>query len=82
MDTGVSEDMRLFREYCLTRGPVALGEQIESNPAWSGADVTTEQRQTHLNRVIVQGINSLFEEYLRSIPSPDSIGDRRASSSR
>jgi hypothetical protein len=82
MDTGVSEDMRLFREYCLTRGPAALGEQVESNPAWSGADATAEQRQVHLNRVIVQGINSLFEGYLRSIPSPDSIGDRRAPSSR
>lgn len=82
MDTGVSEDMRLFREYCLTRGPAALGEQIESNPAWSGADVTAEQRQIHLNRVIVQGINSLFEGYLRSIPSPDSMDNQKASSSR
>lgn len=82
MDNGVSEDMRLFREYCLTRGPAALEVQLESNPAWSRASVTTEQRQIHLRRVIAQGIDSLFEEFLLAIPSPESIGDQRTSSSQ
>jgi hypothetical protein len=66
MDTGMSMDMRLFREYCSNHGPSALTEQIESDPAWSRSEITAEQRSVYLDRVIAQGINSLFEGYLRS----------------
>jgi hypothetical protein len=82
MDNSVSEDMRLFREYCLARGPAALEARLESNPTWPRASVTAEQCQIHLRRVIAQGIDSLFEEFLLAIPSPESIGDQRTSSSQ
>jgi hypothetical protein len=72
MDTGLSMDMRLFREYCSNHGPSTLTEQIESDPAWSRSEITAEQRRVYLDRVIVQGINSLFEGYLRSNISSDS----------
>lgn len=83
IDTSLTGDMRGFREYCLARGPAALTEQIESNPAWLSTNITTEQRQMYLNSVIARGINSLFEDFTQSIPSPNSIvGNRRASSSQ
>ena len=77
MDTGLSMDMRLFREYCSNHGPSTLTEQIESDPAWSGSEITAEQRRVYLERVIVQGINSLFEGYLRSNISSDSAPPSR-----
>jgi hypothetical protein len=77
MDTGLSMDMRLFREYCSNHGPSTLTEQIESDPAWSGSEITAEQRRVYLERVIVQGINSLFEGYLRSNISSDSAPSSR-----
>lgn len=80
MDNAVSEDMCLFREYCLTRGPAALEARLESSPAWSGVSITEEQRQIHLRRVICQGIDSLFEEFLMAVPSLESIRDQRTSS--
>jgi hypothetical protein len=72
MDTGLSMDMRLFREYCSNYGPSTLTEQIESDPAWSRSEITAEQRRVYLDRVILQGINSLFEGYLRSNISSES----------
>ena len=72
IDTGLSMDMRLFREYCFNHGPSALTEHIESNPAWSRSEITAEQRRVYLDRVILQGINSLFEGYLRANISSNS----------
>jgi hypothetical protein len=72
MDTGLSMDMRLFREYCSNHGPSTLTEQIESDPVWSRSEITSEQRRVYLDRVILQGINTLFERYLCSNISSDS----------
>jgi hypothetical protein len=70
MDTGLSKEMRLFREYCSNHGPSALTGQIESDPAWSGSEITAEQRRVYLDRVIAQGLNSLFEAFINSdLPS-------------
>jgi hypothetical protein len=66
MDTGLSKEMRLFREYCSNHGPSLLTEQIESDPAWSGSEITNEQRRVYLDRVIAQGLNSLFEAFINS----------------
>ncbi|OBT68832.1 hypothetical protein VE03_02218 [Pseudogymnoascus sp. 23342-1-I1] len=82
MDNGISEDMRLFREYCLTRGPAALEMQLESNTTWNSAIITAEQRQVHLRRVIAQGIDSLFTEFLLAVPSLEPMGDKKTSSSQ
>jgi hypothetical protein len=43
-----------------------IREQLDSNPGFVGQEITEEQRQMHLERVIAQGINTLFEEYQRS----------------
>jgi hypothetical protein len=82
MDTCLSVEMRLFREYCSIHGPAALREQIETDPVWSGSEITEEQRRVYLDRVIAQGIDRLFEGYLRSNPSSNSFGDPRSSTSR
>ncbi|KAE8448016.1 hypothetical protein EG329_009939 [Mollisiaceae sp. DMI_Dod_QoI] len=81
IDTGLSLDMRLFREYCSIRGPTALREQIESNPEWLSLEVNAEQRSAYLDRAISEGIRRLFESYLRSSTYSSSIRDRTASPS-
>ncbi|KUJ16939.1 uncharacterized protein LY89DRAFT_733938 [Mollisia scopiformis] len=65
INTSLSIEMRLFREYCNTHGPIMIREQLDSSPGLVGQEITEEQRQMHLERVIAQGINTLFEEYQR-----------------
>ncbi|KFY68663.1 hypothetical protein V496_00902 [Pseudogymnoascus sp. VKM F-4515 (FW-2607)] len=62
MDAGLSRDVIAFREYCLARGPVALTEQIESNPTW--LSTTLEQRQIYLKEVITRGIDGIFKDFI------------------
>lgn len=77
MDAGLSMEMYLFREYCANYGPSVLTEQIESDPAFSRLNITAEQRRMYLDRVFAQGIDSLFEGYMRSTLSSELVSPLR-----
>ncbi|KAL6400185.1 homeobox protein hoy1 [Ilyonectria robusta] len=63
IDTGLSVEMRLFREYSYSFGPAMLREQIMSNPNCMRQDSTEEDQQRSLDRVIAEGITHLFETW-------------------
>ncbi|KAH8883796.1 hypothetical protein GQ53DRAFT_830256 [Thozetella sp. PMI_491] len=63
MDMALSAEIRLFREYSLNSGPTLLREKIESDMGWMSSELTEEQRRMHLERVISQGINHLFDQW-------------------
>lgn len=63
IDTGLSVEMRLFREYSYSFGPAMLREQIMSNPDCMRQDSTEEDQQRSLDRVITEGITHLFETW-------------------
>jgi len=69
--------LNLFREYCANYGPSVLTEQIESDPAFSRLNITAEQRRMYLDRVFAQGIDSLFEGYMRSTLSSELVSPLR-----
>lgn len=63
VDNDLSLEMRQFREYCNSRGPALLSEQLETDPALLAAEVTEEQRRLYLERVIAAGVEQLFENW-------------------
>ena len=63
IDTDLSRDMLQFREYCYSYGPTILREHIESQPVWAMHETSEELRRLYLDRVIAQGINSLFNNW-------------------
>ncbi|KAE9362873.1 hypothetical protein N431DRAFT_424261, partial [Stipitochalara longipes BDJ] len=63
LDANLTLQMLQFRAYCCLRGPTILREHVESDPVWMQLEATAEQRQTYLESVILQGINSLFEDW-------------------
>ena len=70
LDANLTRQMLQFRTYCCLRGPTLLREHIESDSAWIQPETAEEERQTYLERVILQGLNSLFEDW----HSSDSLG--------
>jgi hypothetical protein len=64
MDTGLSMELLLFRDYCDTHGPSTIDEEYLSSPIWS-TESTLEQRRALLQMVISQGSNRQFEDYSR-----------------
>ena len=78
MDTRVSMDLRLFREYCDTHEQSVMGDQYESNPVWSG-ESTAEQRRDFLRMVRVQGMNRIFEDHRHAMRSLEALMSRNAS---
>ena len=71
LDANLTRQMLQFRAYCCLRGPTLLREHIESNSSWIQPETAEEQQQTCLERVILQGINILFENW-HSSDSSDS----------
>ena len=72
IDTNLSREMLQFRAYCESHGPTILREHIESQQVWAIHETTEEQRRLYLDRVIAQGINSLFNNW-HSNNSPSSL---------
>ncbi|CZR67884.1 uncharacterized protein PAC_17783 [Phialocephala subalpina] len=70
IDDDLNLEMLQFQEYCYSRGPAILREHIESDPVWVRPETTEEQRRVYLDRVIAQGINSLFDDWRSSDSSP------------
>jgi hypothetical protein len=70
IDTNLALEMRQFREYCDNRGPAIMRQRFEATPEWSSSENTEEQRGMYLERVIAQGFNILFEDWI----SNDSSG--------
>ncbi|OBT67903.1 hypothetical protein VE03_02433 [Pseudogymnoascus sp. 23342-1-I1] len=68
MDTEVSMELRLFRDYCDTREADVVRGLYEADPVWSG-ESTVEQRQAFVQMVFAQGMNRVFEDYRRSLES-------------
>jgi hypothetical protein len=64
MDTDLTWEMHQFREHFTHRGPAIMGEHLESDPAYRGLEITEEQRGVYLERVIAQGYNTWFEDWL------------------
>ncbi|KAH6989653.1 hypothetical protein BKA56DRAFT_258911 [Ilyonectria sp. MPI-CAGE-AT-0026] len=63
IDTGLSVEMWLFREYSYSFGPAMLREQIMSDPDCMRQESTEEDQQRSLDRVIAEGITHLFETW-------------------
>lgn len=78
MDTGLSMELRLFREYCDTHGQSVVGDQYESNPVWS-RESTAEQRRDFLRMVRAQGMNRMFEDHRHAMRSLEALRSRNAS---
>ncbi|KAH7141027.1 hypothetical protein EDB81DRAFT_799325 [Dactylonectria macrodidyma] len=74
LDTGLSVEMRLFREYSQTHGPVMIREQILASP-YNMRQGSLEEQQSALDRVIAEGITRLFETW-RSAQSTGSRPSR------
>ncbi|KFZ11289.1 hypothetical protein V502_07623 [Pseudogymnoascus sp. VKM F-4520 (FW-2644)] len=78
MDTGLSMELRLFREYCDTHEQSVVGDQYESNPVWSG-ESTAEQRQAFLRMVVARGMSRMFEDHRHAMRSLEELRSRNAS---
>ncbi|KFY16490.1 hypothetical protein V492_01287 [Pseudogymnoascus sp. VKM F-4246] len=78
METGLSMELGLFREYCSTHGPSTIEEQLLSDPIWAGSETTIEERQVYNQMVLARGLNRLFEEYRRSTSALESQRGRNA----
>ncbi|KAH8670677.1 hypothetical protein BGZ61DRAFT_108854 [Ilyonectria robusta] len=61
ISTGLSVEMRLFREYSYSSGPAMLREQIMSDPDCMRQESTEEDQQRSLDRVITEGITHLLD---------------------
>lgn len=79
MDTGLSMELRLFREYCDTHGPDVMWGQHESTLDWPGSESTVEQRQAFLQTAFSRSMNRVFEEYNWSTLSLELQRSRNAS---
>lgn len=69
MDTDLTREMLQLHEYFTTRGPAVIRERLESDPAWRGFGITEEQSGMYLERLIAQGFNTWFEDWLSNGPS-------------
>ncbi|OBT60198.1 hypothetical protein VE03_10408 [Pseudogymnoascus sp. 23342-1-I1] len=74
MDTELSVQLRLFKEYCDTRESDVVGGLYEADPVWSG-ESTAEQRRAFVQMVFVQGMNRVFEDYRLSLRNREQSGD-------
>ncbi|KFY30042.1 hypothetical protein V494_08306 [Pseudogymnoascus sp. VKM F-4513 (FW-928)] len=78
METGLSMELGLFREYCSTHGPSTIEEELLSDPIWAGSETTIEERQVYNQMVLARGLSRLFEEYRRSTSALESQRGRNA----
>ncbi|KFY28123.1 hypothetical protein V491_00626 [Pseudogymnoascus sp. VKM F-3775] len=67
MDTALSTELRLFREYFDTHVESVMGGQYESTLIWPGLESTAEQRLAFLRTIMVHGATRVFEDYPRSL---------------
>lgn len=67
VDPALSEDLCQFREYVQSRGSTMLVDELHANGFVS---VSQEETGLHLQRVIANGINMMFEEWLSNHSSP------------
>ncbi|KFY53190.1 hypothetical protein V496_07824 [Pseudogymnoascus sp. VKM F-4515 (FW-2607)] len=74
MDTELSVQLRLFKEYCDTRESDVVVGLYEADPIWSG-ESTEEQRRAFVQMVFAQGMNRVFEDYRLSLRSREQGGD-------
>ncbi|KAH7144199.1 hypothetical protein B0J13DRAFT_622763 [Dactylonectria estremocensis] len=63
IDTGLSVEMRLFREYSQTHGPAMIREQIMASSNCVRLGSSEEDQQSALDRVIAEGITRMFETW-------------------
>jgi hypothetical protein len=86
IDTNLALEMRQFREYCENRGPAIMRERLESNSGWLSSENTEEQRAVYLERMISQGFNTLFEDWISNgsstASSPRHLGSNSAQQSQ
>jgi hypothetical protein len=74
LNTDLSIEMRELREYCLQRGPALLREQLQSDQCWLSQELDAEQRQVAQERLLGQGLISMFESWHCSIVSMSASG--------
>ncbi|KAH8884389.1 hypothetical protein GQ53DRAFT_613312, partial [Thozetella sp. PMI_491] len=79
IDMTLSLDIRLFREYSLSRGPELLLEQVEIAQATVSQELTEQQRRRYLESVISQGIADLFEQWQSTLSTSSSTRSQRHS---
>lgn len=70
LNTDLSLEMREFREYCLHHGPALLREQIQSELSCLPPILNTDQQQAALDRLIGQGMITLFERWHWRVSPP------------
>ncbi|KAL6415593.1 hypothetical protein AUP68_02158 [Ilyonectria robusta] len=64
MDTGLSEDLARFREFCFARGPAILTDEIEpSLPMVTSAHSDDGARQHMLRNILSRGVAALFDQW-------------------
>ncbi|PMD33002.1 hypothetical protein L207DRAFT_639741 [Hyaloscypha variabilis F] len=80
IDTDLALEMRQFRKYCESHGPAIMRGDIESDPAWQSFDITEEQRRA-LDRLIAQGINTLFDNWYSRNSSASTTSERQSNDS-
>ena len=84
MDIDLTWEMLQLHEYFTSRGPAVIRERLESDPAWRDTGITEEQSGAYLERLIAQGFNTWFEDWLsngRSASvSPQRLGRSSSSS--
>jgi len=82
MDTDLTQEMLQLHEYFASRGPAIIREHLESDPAWQGFGNTEEQSGVYLERLIAQGFNAWFEDWLSNGAStsisPQHLGSSNA----
>jgi hypothetical protein len=86
MDTDLTQEMLQLYEYFTSRGPAIIREHIESDPAWRGFGDNEEQSRVYLERLIAQGFNTCFEDWLSNGAStslsPQHLGNHNAKQSQ
>jgi len=86
MDTDLTQEMLQLHEYFTSRGPAIIREHIESDPAWRGFGDNEEQSRVYLERLIAQGFNTWFEDWLSNGAStsisPQHLGSRTVEQSQ
>jgi hypothetical protein len=86
MDTDLTQEMLQLYEYFTSRGPAIIREHIESDPAWRGFGDNKEQSRVYLERLIAQGFNTCFEDWLSNGAStslsPQHLGNHNAKQSQ
>jgi hypothetical protein len=74
LNTDLSLEMGEFREYCLQHGPTLLREQLQSDQCWLSQELDEEQQQVAQERLLGQGIISMFESWHCSVVSTAASG--------